>query len=66
MFGDYENIDRVPHEGRSVFWEVIVSAILNKSIYIAISLHRRATRHVLTQVAKCIDIDGGIFENILY
>jgi hypothetical protein len=27
---------------------------------------RRATRHVLTQVAKCIDVDGGIFENVLY
>jgi hypothetical protein len=26
---------------------------------------RRATRHVLTRVAKCIDIDGGIFENVL-
>jgi hypothetical protein len=26
---------------------------------------RRATRHVLTQVAKCINIDGGIFENLL-
>jgi hypothetical protein len=29
----------------------------------AISLFRRATRHVLTRVAKCIDVDGGIFEN---
>jgi hypothetical protein len=26
----------------------------------------RATRHVLTRVAKCIDVDGGIFENVLY
>jgi hypothetical protein len=26
---------------------------------------RRATRHVLTRVAKCIDVDGGIFENLL-
>jgi hypothetical protein len=31
-----------------------------------ISLCRRPTRHVLTQVAKCIDVDGRIFENILY
>jgi hypothetical protein len=31
----------------------------------AISLYRRATRHVLTRVAKCIDVDGGIFENVL-
>jgi hypothetical protein len=27
---------------------------------------RRATRHVLTRVAKCIDVDNGIFENVLY
>jgi hypothetical protein len=26
---------------------------------------RRATRHVLTRVAKWIDVDGEIFENIL-
>jgi hypothetical protein len=26
---------------------------------------RRATRHVLTRVAKYIDVDGGIFENVL-
>jgi hypothetical protein len=26
---------------------------------------RRATRHVLTRVAKCIDVDGGIFKNVL-
>ena len=27
---------------------------------------RRATSHVLTQVAKCIDIDSGILKNVLY
>jgi hypothetical protein len=26
---------------------------------------RRAIRHVLTRVAECIDVDGGIFENVL-
>jgi hypothetical protein len=26
---------------------------------------RRARRHVLTRVANCIDVDGGIFENLL-
>jgi hypothetical protein len=26
---------------------------------------RRATRHVLTRVSKCIEVDGGIFENLL-
>jgi hypothetical protein len=27
---------------------------------------RRAKRHVLTRVAKCIDVDGGIVENVFY
>jgi hypothetical protein len=27
---------------------------------------RRATRHVLTRFAKCIDVNGGILENVLY
>ena len=27
---------------------------------------RRATRHVLTFVVKCIEVDGGVFENVLY
>jgi hypothetical protein len=27
---------------------------------------RRATRHVLTRVVKCIDVGGEIFENILH
>ena len=26
---------------------------------------RRTTRHVFTRAAKCIDLDGGIFENLL-
>jgi len=26
---------------------------------------RRTTRHVFTRGAKCIDVDGGIFENLL-
>jgi len=27
---------------------------------------RRTTRHVFTRVAKCFDVDGGIFEHLLY
>jgi hypothetical protein len=27
---------------------------------------RRATRHILTRVAKCNDVDNGIFEYVLY
>jgi hypothetical protein len=61
-----------------MFWEVIVSVILSKEVYMYVSeielfhctvhctLYRRATRHVLTRVAKCIDVNGGIFENLLY
>jgi hypothetical protein len=26
---------------------------------------RRATRHVLPRVTECIDVDGGIFENVI-
>ena len=26
----------------------------------------RATRHVPMRFAKCIDVDSGIFENVLY
>jgi hypothetical protein len=32
----------------------------------AISLYRRAIRHVLAGVAKCTDVDGGFFGNVLY
>jgi hypothetical protein len=28
--------------------------------------NRRATRHVLARITKCIVVDGGIFENVLY
>jgi len=27
---------------------------------------RRATRHVLARVAKCMAVDGGILDNVLY
>jgi hypothetical protein len=30
-----------------------------------LSLYRRAKRHALTRVAKCIDVYCGIFENVL-
>jgi hypothetical protein len=30
-----------------------------------ISLYRRAARHVLTRVAKLIDVSGGTFANVL-
>jgi hypothetical protein len=64
-------------EERSIFSEVTVSVILSKKMYMymcsipngfrdrAISLYRRATRHVLIRDAKCIDVDGLIFESVL-
>jgi hypothetical protein len=64
----------VSQEERLIFWEFIVWAILSKKAYMymcpipngfrgsAISLYRRATRHVLSRVARCIDVDGGISE----
>jgi hypothetical protein len=64
-------IYRMSKEERSVFWEVTVSVILSKKVYMymcsipngfrdrAISLYRRATRHVLT------DVGSGNSENIL-
>jgi hypothetical protein len=64
-------------EETSIFWEVIVPVILSKKVQTytrpipngfrdrAVSPYRRATRRVLTRVAKCIHIDGGIFENVL-
>jgi hypothetical protein len=69
---------RVPHEEKSIFWEVIVSVILSIKVYMymcpipnvfrdrAISLYRRPIRHVLTRIATCIDVNGGIFGNVSY
>jgi hypothetical protein len=34
--------------------------------HVFFTLYRQATRHVLIRVAKFIDVDGGIFENVLY
>ena len=59
----------MPQEERKVSWEVTVSVILSKKVYMymcPISLNRRATRLVLARAARCIHADGGIFENVLY
>jgi hypothetical protein len=79
-----KKVHRVSQVERSIFWEVIVSVILNKkcictcALFRTVSeielfhctvhctLYRRATRHVPTRVAKCIDVDGGILENVLH
>jgi hypothetical protein len=70
-------IYRVSQEERSVFWEVIVSVILRKKMYMfmcpipndfldrAISLYTVQTSNMPCPhtFAKCFDVDGGIFEN---
>jgi hypothetical protein len=33
---------------------------------VIVTLYSRETRQVLTRIAKCIDVDGGIFENVLH
>jgi hypothetical protein len=38
----------------------------DRAISLYSTLYRRATCHVLTWVAKCIHVNSGIFENILY
>jgi hypothetical protein len=44
----------------------IPNGFRDRAISLYSTLYRRTTRHVLTRVAKCTDVDGGIFENILY
>jgi hypothetical protein len=38
----------------------------NRAISLYCTLYRRATHHVLTRVAKCIDVNGGNFENVFF
>jgi hypothetical protein len=61
---------------KDVYMYMYMCPILNSfwdraiSLYCSLDVHqdalRRATRHVLTRVAKCTDVDGGIFKNVLY
>jgi hypothetical protein len=41
---------------------------IQESVYVHVFYSERFTRwsYVLTRVAKCIDVDGGIFGNLLY
>jgi hypothetical protein len=58
--------------GGKVNWEVTVSVILSKKVYMYMCpipngfRDRAATRDVLTRVAECADVDGGIFVGKLY
>jgi hypothetical protein len=76
IYGSRLMLSRVYQEEGLIFLDVIVCHSKEKCVCIhlsysersrdrAISLYRGATRHVLTRVAKCIDVDGGIFENVL-
>jgi hypothetical protein len=64
-------------EDMSIFWEVIISAILSKKVYMymcpipkyfrdtAISMQSTDTPCPHTR-CKSIDVGGGIFENVLW
>jgi hypothetical protein len=39
--------------------------LLDRIIDAIARIKERTTRHVLTRVGKCIDVDGRIFENLL-
>jgi hypothetical protein len=56
----------VGHSKQKKKLHVYVSPIPNGYRDRTTALYRRATRHVLTRVAKCIDAVGGISENVLY
>ena len=49
---------------RYKFLDLIMDVIA--SIKESQEARRRANQHVLTRVAKCMAVDGGIFENVLY
>jgi hypothetical protein len=44
----------------------IPNSFRDRDISLYSTVYRRATRHVLTRDAKCINADGGIFETVLY
>ncbi|PNF37618.1 hypothetical protein B7P43_G11941, partial [Cryptotermes secundus] len=44
----------------------ILNGFRDRAISLYCTLYRQATRHVLTRGAECTDVDGGIFENVLY
>jgi hypothetical protein len=48
-------------------WDELLDRIMNATARIKERQDelRRATRNVLTRAAKCTDVDGGIFENVL-
>jgi hypothetical protein len=48
-------------------WEQLLDRIMDAIAHIKERQDelRRATRHALTRVAKCTDVDCGIFENVL-
>jgi hypothetical protein len=67
ILGDYSS-------GHSKQKNCICTCVLFRTVFeielfhytVHCTLYRRATRRVLTRVAKCINVDSGIFENVLY
>ena len=55
-------------EESAILWEMIVCVILSKNVHMNMGpiLNVRATRSTLQRVHKCIEVGGGIFENLLW
>jgi hypothetical protein len=54
---------------KSVYARVLFRTVSEIELFhctVHCTLYRQATRHVLTLVAKFTDVDGEIFENLLY
>jgi hypothetical protein len=54
------NADLIPK------FDIVLHSSLLFHCTVHCTLYRWATRHVLTRAAKWIDVDGGIFENVLH
>jgi hypothetical protein len=57
------SVNSVQHTPSSESFQVYYTECSRRKDQVHCTLYRRATRHALTRVAKCIDVDGGIFEN---
>jgi hypothetical protein len=63
-------IYRMIQEGRLIFWAVILSVIVRKKVHVnmclIVNVYRDTARDLCTRVAKCTEVDGGIFEHLLW
>jgi hypothetical protein len=49
-----------------VLFETVPEIELFHCTVLYCTLYKQATRHILTPIAKCTDVDGGIFETVSY